>query len=190
MQRSKTLPKGAATFLADCLARDSYLLTQHNRDDVAAELLGIDRAAVPTAVSELPAGSDNRALVIALALVLGSLEARTGKDAWRNPAPVRDPSALLTQRGWVPGRYVTTLVPEHSERSGHSPAKSGHDCSANEISQEPVEPARIFQGKKMRAALAGFEDLKVCPRGSSQRSTARQSRARCWRGRRRPAWAT
>ena len=76
MQRSKTLPKGAATFLADCLARDSYLLTQHNRDDVAAELLAIDRAAVPTAVSELPAGSDNHALGIALALVLGSLEAR------------------------------------------------------------------------------------------------------------------
>ena len=56
----KTLPKGAATFLADCLARDSYMLTQHNRDDVAAELLGIDRAAVPTTVSALPAGSDNR----------------------------------------------------------------------------------------------------------------------------------
>ncbi len=91
VQRSKTLPKGAATFLADCLARDSYMLTQHNRDDVAAELLGIDRAAVPTAVRGLPAGSDNRALVIAMALVLGSLEARTAKDAWRNPGPVRDP---------------------------------------------------------------------------------------------------
>ena len=104
----KTLPKGAATFLADCLARDSYMLTQHNRDDVAAELLGIDRAAVPTAVSELPAGSDNRALVIALALVLGSLEARTGKDAWRNPAPVRDPGdrpdLLRVCTGW---RYVS-----------------------------------------------------------------------------------
>ena len=95
----KTLPRGAATFLADCLARDSYLLTQHNRDDVAAELLGIDRAAVPTAVSELPAGSDNRALVIALALVLGSLEARTGKDAWRNPATVRDPGDHRTYYG-------------------------------------------------------------------------------------------
>ena len=46
MQRSKTLPKGAATFLADCLARDSYMLTQHNRDDVAAELLGIDAGKV------------------------------------------------------------------------------------------------------------------------------------------------
>jgi ParB family chromosome partitioning protein len=30
-------------------------------------------------------------LVIALALVLGALEARCGKDAWRNPAPVREP---------------------------------------------------------------------------------------------------
>jgi integrase/recombinase XerC len=29
VQRSKTLPKGAATFVADCLARDSYMLTQH-----------------------------------------------------------------------------------------------------------------------------------------------------------------
>ena len=42
----KTLPKGAATFVADCLARDSYMLTQHNRDEVTAELLGIDAAAV------------------------------------------------------------------------------------------------------------------------------------------------
>ena len=108
----KTLPKGAATFLADCLARDSYMLTQHNRDDVAAELLGIDRAAVPTAVSELPAGSDNRALVIALALVLGSLEARTGKDAWRNPAPVRDPGDHRTYYGYsvTSGDYLRFLA--------------------------------------------------------------------------------
>jgi ParB family chromosome partitioning protein len=75
VQRSKTLPKGAATFLADCLARDSYMLTQHNRDDVAAELLGIDAAAIHTAITDLPTGSDNRALVIALGLVLGALEA-------------------------------------------------------------------------------------------------------------------
>jgi hypothetical protein len=46
VQRSKTLPKGAATFVADCLARDSYMLTQHNRDEVTAELLGIEPAAV------------------------------------------------------------------------------------------------------------------------------------------------
>jgi hypothetical protein len=53
VQRSKTLPKDAATFLADCLARDGYMLTQHNRDDVAAELLGIDAAAIHTAITDL-----------------------------------------------------------------------------------------------------------------------------------------
>ena len=89
MQRSKTLPKGAATFVADCLARDSYMLTQHDGPSTAAELLGIDAAAIHKAVSDLPAGSDNRALVIALALVLGSLESRTGKDAWCSPVWVR-----------------------------------------------------------------------------------------------------
>jgi len=61
MQRSKTLPKGAATFVAECLARDSYMLTQHNRDEVTAELLGIEAAAIYKAVSDLPEGSDNRA---------------------------------------------------------------------------------------------------------------------------------
>ena len=77
--------------MAECLARDSYMLTQHNRDEVTAELLGIEATAIYKAVSDLPEGSDNRALVIALGLVLGSLESHAGKDAWRNPAPVREP---------------------------------------------------------------------------------------------------
>ena len=77
--------------MADCLVRDSYLLTQHDGPATAAELLGIDAAAIHKAVSDLPEGSDNRALVIALALVLGALEARCGKDAWRHPAPIREP---------------------------------------------------------------------------------------------------
>ena len=50
--------------MGDCLARDSYMLTQHNRDEVTAELLGIDAAAVHRAVSDLPEGSDNRASVM------------------------------------------------------------------------------------------------------------------------------
>ena len=69
--------------MADCLVRDSYMLTQHDGPATAAELLGIDAAAIHEAVSDLPEGSDNRALVIALALVLGALEARCSKDAWR-----------------------------------------------------------------------------------------------------------
>ena len=51
----KTLPKGAATFVADCLVRDSYILTQHDGPATAAELLGIDAAAIHNA-GQRPAG--------------------------------------------------------------------------------------------------------------------------------------
>jgi hypothetical protein len=76
--------------MADALLRDSYMLTQHDGPGTAAELLGIDAAAIHKAVSDLPDGSDNRALVIAWAWCW-VLWRRCGKDAWRNPAPPIDP---------------------------------------------------------------------------------------------------
>ncbi|OBF24099.1 nuclease [Mycobacterium kubicae] len=82
----KTPPKGAAIFVATCLAGDPYLLTHHNAVETTAELLGIERAAVAKQASDLGAGGDNRAQVITLALVLGALESATPKDAWRRPA--------------------------------------------------------------------------------------------------------
>jgi len=88
VQRSKTAPKGAAIFIADCLARDSYLLTNNNGLDTTAELLGVDDTqAVAKLVGDLAANGDGRAQVITLALVLGALESRTPKDAWRNATP-------------------------------------------------------------------------------------------------------
>ena len=84
----KKPPKGAAMFIVGCLARDSYLLTTHNGLDTTAELLGVDStAAVAKLVADLPANGDGRAQVITLALVLGALESRTPKDAWRNATP-------------------------------------------------------------------------------------------------------
>jgi ParB family transcriptional regulator, chromosome partitioning protein len=108
----KTLPKGAATFVADCLVRDSYLLTQHDGPATAAELLGIDAAAIHKAVSDLPAGSDNRAMVIALALIMVALEARCGTDAWRSPAPVREPGEdrIYHGRNVTSGDYLRFLA--------------------------------------------------------------------------------
>ena len=74
-------------FIAECLARDSYLLTNHNALETTAELLGVDSGqAVAKLVADLPANGDGRAQVITLALVLGALESRTPKDAWRNNA--------------------------------------------------------------------------------------------------------
>jgi ParB family transcriptional regulator, chromosome partitioning protein len=84
----KTPPKGAAIFVANCLARDGYLLTTHNGLDTTAALLGVDSGqAVAKLVADLPASGDGRAQVITLALVLGALEARTPKDAWRSATP-------------------------------------------------------------------------------------------------------
>ena len=80
----KTPPKGAAMFVADCLARDSALLSDHQAQDTTAALLGVDNGqAVAKLVADLAANGDGRAQVITLALVLGALEARTPKDAWR-----------------------------------------------------------------------------------------------------------
>lgn len=82
-------------FVARALAGDSYLLTTNNAGNVAAELLGLLKPeptsssfapptdAVIKAVEGLPDTGDQRAAVLTLGLVLGALEARTPKDAWR-----------------------------------------------------------------------------------------------------------
>lgn len=106
----KTLPKGAGIFIADALARDSHLLTEPHGPTISGEILGVkadggyDGAAIRKMVTDLPENGDGRAQVIVLALVLGALEARTPKDAWRHPAPVRDTST--SQWGW--DRRVTS----------------------------------------------------------------------------------
>ncbi|KPN48320.1 ParB/RepB/Spo0J family partition protein [Mycobacterium intracellulare] len=83
----KTPLKGAATFVADCLARDSYLLTHHNALATTAELLGAESAGAVSTLLTAPATGEGRAQVITLGLVLGALEARTPKDAWRTATP-------------------------------------------------------------------------------------------------------
>lgn len=78
--RRKTLPKGAGVFVAHTLARDPAVVTERG---LTAELLGAAEGRLDNLVDELPASGDARAQVIVLGLVLGGLEARTPKDAWR-----------------------------------------------------------------------------------------------------------
>jgi ParB family chromosome partitioning protein len=86
VQRSKSLPKGAAIFMAHCLTSDKRLLDEYHGDEIAAELLGLaDVGAMKKLTADLGAGGDGRAQVILLALILGALESRTPKDAWRHP---------------------------------------------------------------------------------------------------------
>ena len=62
-----------------------YLVDQRvPRSAQAAALLGFDgRGSLSKLVTDLPPTGDGRAQVITLGLVLGALEARTPKDAWR-----------------------------------------------------------------------------------------------------------
>jgi ParB family transcriptional regulator, chromosome partitioning protein len=95
----KTPPKGAGLFVATSIARDAHLLVEHHGPALTATLLGADTpagdhgAAIRGLAHALPDNGDARAQVIVLAIVLGALEARTPKDAWRHPEPIRDHTA-------------------------------------------------------------------------------------------------
>ena len=92
----KSAPKGAGVFVARTLAADGYLLTNYKSEGITAALLGakprmvtdyigtdgpLESGGVTGLIADLP--GDGRAAVITLGLVLGALEARTPKDAWR-----------------------------------------------------------------------------------------------------------
>lgn len=80
----KTLPKGAAIFIADCLIREPALINDYHGAAISAELLGVTEGeGLRKLVAELPPTGDGRAQVLTLAVVLGAAEARTPKDAWR-----------------------------------------------------------------------------------------------------------
>jgi ParB family chromosome partitioning protein len=84
----KSPPKGAALFVCRMLAGDGYLLSNFHADEVISELLGIGPTIRGGIGDLLDKGgtTDGRAQVITLGLVLGALEARTPKHAWRNPS--------------------------------------------------------------------------------------------------------
>lgn len=123
----KTPPKGSAQFIASCLARDSFMLTHHQVEDVAAELLGAQggRDGLRTLIDGLPANGDGRAQVITLALVLAALEVKTTKEAWRSPAPLVDDSENASRYyrlgGVSTGDYLRWLA--------------GHEYALSEVEQ-------------------------------------------------------
>jgi ParB family chromosome partitioning protein len=81
----KRPPKGAAIFIADCLIREPALINDYHAATVSAELLGVTEGdGLRQLVTSLPPTGDGRAQVLTLAVVLGSLEGRTPKDAWRS----------------------------------------------------------------------------------------------------------
>ena len=82
---AKKLPKGAAGFVAEMLVRDRTLLGDFHAADEAAALLGLaDAKGLQSHVEALNSSNDGPAQIVTLALVLGALECRYAKDAWRD----------------------------------------------------------------------------------------------------------
>ena len=119
MQRSKTPPKGAATFTAYCLIRDRFIQSQNHGEDIAAELLGVkDFREVRALISDASTNLDPRAQVITLAIVLGALEARCTKDAWRSAKSGITGSAMYNSHTLGSDVYLRFLV-----ETGYAPAE-------------------------------------------------------------------
>jgi ParB family transcriptional regulator, chromosome partitioning protein len=135
----KTAPKGAATFVAHCLSRDSFILNQNHGSTITAELLGLknDRE-VRALVADLGTNIDARAQVITLAIVLGALEARTEKSAWRNAR-----SGLTGNASFVPSTIGSDVYLRFLIESGYEPSEVEKviigDRSADAVYDEALE---------------------------------------------------
>ena len=108
----KAPPKGALRFVLGELATAHWRLTNKigQGHELACRLLGIDggREALGAAMA---AASDNRAQVIALALVLGAYEDFTSVDTWRNPTPQdRDYLNTLVEWGYELSEIEVTVL--------------------------------------------------------------------------------
>jgi len=115
----KTPPKGAATFTAYCLIRDRFIQSQNHGEDLTAELLGVkDFREVRALISDASTNLDPRAQVITLATVIGALEARCTKDAWRSAKSGITGSAMYNSHTLGSDVYLRFLV-----ETGYAPAE-------------------------------------------------------------------
>src|SRR6201997_3315008 len=129
--------------MAQCQTCDKRLLDEYHGDEIAAELLGVaDVGAMKKLTADLGAGGDGRAQVILLALVLGALESRTPKDAWRHPGgdgwssyyvPPAQYLRFLAANGYTLSEIETVIsgernaddVYDESLREQHQPEEDG-----------------------------------------------------------------
>ncbi|KZM69812.1 hypothetical protein [Nocardia terpenica] len=82
----RTPPAQAARFVAEALAQDPDLLSSHHARPTALTLLR-EEPRTEALVKTIQHDSPSRAWVVVLGMVLGALEARTGKDAWHYREP-------------------------------------------------------------------------------------------------------
>jgi ParB family chromosome partitioning protein len=74
VQRSKTAPKGTVQFIATCLAQSPNLPADYQAHQVLGDFLHLGDTPFKEACCDLPEGSDHRAQVLILGLLLAALE--------------------------------------------------------------------------------------------------------------------
>jgi ParB family chromosome partitioning protein len=148
VQRSKTPPKGAAIFVATCLTREPALINDYHGAAVTADLLGIESSSLVKMVKDLPPTGDGRAQVITLSVVLGALESRTPKDAWRSGGisgygqSVRSAEylAFLVANGYQLAEVERVIVGERSGEEVYDETLSAGEETDTEADDEDTEP--------------------------------------------------
>ena len=101
------------------MIRDRFIQSQNHGDDLTAEFLGVKNfTEVRTLVADSSTNVDPRAQVVALAVVLGALEARCTKDAWRSARAGVTGSAMYNPHTLGSDVYLQYLV-----ANGYAPAE-------------------------------------------------------------------
>lgn len=121
----KNPPKGSAVFVAQMLAADGYLLSNFKADEVITELLGVGPTVRGAGSDLLDSNTtDARAQVVILGLVLGAMEARTPKGAWRETnahfVGPRDYLRFLVDQGYTLSAVEQVMVGEKKADDVHA----------------------------------------------------------------------
>ena len=140
----KTPDKGSAIFVAGELARGSWEIRKamEQGSRMLEQLLGVGRAGRETIADK---STDQRAQVIALAVVLAGLEDSLSRDSWRNPSDAaRRYFAFLIEHGYQ-ASDVELLIAAPAKKTRRATAKkptgagtAGEQASPPETGDEPA----------------------------------------------------
>ncbi len=139
----KSLPKDAAQFIAQGLTVHGLTVGSAARDGnaLAHELMGLERGGYydRDKLSGLVEATPSKAQHVALAVVLGGIEASTSKMSWRNPN-TRDALYLNQIAAWGYSlSEVEQIITEHEKNLAAARAEQAAKSDAQPVDVEPVD---------------------------------------------------
>lgn len=145
MQRSKTPPKGSASYVAVELALGSHPIRRalERAHQLAATLLGVDDSHARQAISaQASTAADARAQVITLGLVLGAIEESTDVHTWREPSEVITRYfAFLAANGYALSEVEQIAAGTHKDTRRRNTSTEHAGTTAKPAPSGPAEAA-------------------------------------------------